>query len=205
MAIGSYPVFLELRGRACVVVGGGAIAERKVAGLRKAGALVTVVAPSLTRGLATLARTGRIRHVARAFRPDDLADAHLAVAAVNDRQVSAEISAEARQRRVWLNAADEPERCDFILPAVLRRGPLTIAVASGGTSPALSRVVRDWLEAELPADLSLLAAATASVRRRLRASGRSPAPAAWRAALELEIRTRLTRSLEMAGDQGGPP
>lgn len=200
-----YPVFLDLHGRTCVVVGGGPIAERKVEGLLQAGAFVTVVAPALTRELTTLARTGEIRHVARAFRPEDIAGAHLAIVAVNDSRVSAEVSAEARQRRIWLNAADEPERCDFILPAVLRRGPLAIAVASGGTSPALSRVVRDWLEAELPAELSALAAAAAAVRRGARASGRSPSPAAWRAALELEVRARLTRSLGLAGDQGAPP
>ncbi len=187
------------------MVGGGSIAERKVKGLRAAGALVTVVAPDVTEGLKVLAAAGAIRHVRRAFRTGDLAGAYLAIVAVSDSGVSADVSAEARERQIWLNAADDPARCDFILPAVLRRGPLAIAVGTGGTSPALSAVVRDWLDAELPEELSALAAAAAAVRRDLRATGRSPGAAVWRAALQPEIRARLTRALERAVDKGGPP
>jgi siroheme synthase-like protein len=200
-----YPIFLGLSGRQCAVVGGGAIAERKVQGLRAAGAAVTVVAPHLTRGLQALAARGQIRHIARSFRARDLAGAYLAIVAVNDSRVTAEVSVAARKRQIWLNAADDPARCDFILPAVLRRGPLAIAVGSGGTSPALSRVVRDWLETELPAELSALASAAATVRHDLRAAGRLPSAAAWRAALEPEVRARLMRALEPAVDEGGSP
>ncbi len=194
-----YPIFLDLSGRRCVVVGGGAVAERKADSLRAAGAAITLVAPQLTRGLQSLAAAGQIRHIARSFRARDLAGAYLAIVAVNDSRVRAEVSAAARKRQIWVNAADDPARCDFILPAVLRRGPLAIAVSTGGTSPALSRVVRDWLEAELPAELSALASAAATVRHDLRAAGRMPSAAAWRAALEPEIRARLVRALEHAG------
>jgi len=193
--MGFYPVFVDLRGRPCVVVGGGSIAERKVRGLRDAGAVVTVVAPHLTPALAALAETAEIRHLARAYRSGDIAGAHLAIVAVDDPTLSARVLMEARRRRIWLNAADDPERCDFILPAVLRRGPLAIAVGTGGESPALSRVVRDWLDAELPGELAALASAAAAVRRQVRAAHRAPSPAAWRTALEREIAARLTRSL----------
>ena len=194
-----YPIFLDLSGRRCVVVGGGAVAERKAESLLVAGAAITLVAPQLTRGLQSLAAAGQIRHIARSFRAPDLAGAYLAIVAVNDSRVRADVSAAARKRQIWVNAADDPARCDFILPAVLRRGPLAIAVSTGGTSPALSRVVRDWLEAELPAELSALASAAATVRHDLRAAGRMPSAAAWRAALEPEIRARLLRALEHAG------
>jgi len=203
--MGFYPIFLNLSGRPCVVIGGGGIAERKVEGLRAADAAVTVVAPDLTRRLTALATAGEIRHVARGFRPGDLDGADLAMVAVSDSCLSAVVAAEARRHKIWLNAADDPVRCDFILPAVLQRGPLAIAVATGGTSPALSRAVRDWLETELPAELSALAAAAAAVRRDLRAAGRSPSAAAWCAALESEIRVRLTRAFERAVDDGGLP
>jgi siroheme synthase-like protein len=196
--VGFYPIFVELRDRPCVVIGGGAIAERKVEGLRAAGAGVTVVAPNLTLVLRAMAEAGEIRHLARRYRAGDLAGASLALVAVQDPTVSAMVRAEARGRRIWLNAADDPERCDFILPAVLRRGSLAIAVATGGESPALSRVLRDWLEAELPADLAALASAAASVRRALRAARRAPSSAAWCTALEGEIRARLSRALAAA-------
>src|SRR5262245_56356963 len=119
--MGFYPVFLELSGRRCAVVGGGPVAERKVESLREAGATVTVVAPELTPGLRSLASAGEIRHIARPFRARDLAGAWLAIVAVDDPRVSAEVSAAARKRQVWLNAADDTARCDFILPAMLRR------------------------------------------------------------------------------------
>ena len=193
--MGFYPIFVDLDGRRSVVVGGGPIAERKVQGLRGAGATVTVVSPDLTAGLTGMVANAEISHVERRFRAGDLAGAHLAIVAVNDRRVRRAVAQEARRLRIWLNSADDPELCDFILPAVLRRGPLAIAVATGGASPALSRVVRDWLDVELPADLEELAAAAAAVRRNLRTGGRSPEPAVWREALERELRERLTGAL----------
>ncbi len=117
------------------------------------------------------------------------------MAATDDGAVNATVAEEARRRGVWLNAADDPACCDFILPAVLRRGPLTVAVSSGGESPALARVVRDWLDAELPDSLGEIAQAAASVRRELRAARRSPGAGAWRSVLETEIRERLLGAL----------
>lgn len=183
-----YPIFLELAGRPCVVVGGGAVAERKVAALAAAGARVTVVSPTLTPALAERAQAGQIGWVSRAYRPGDLAGAQLAVVAADDPETSAAVAGEGRQRGVWVNAADEPDRCDFILPSILRRGPLTVAVATGGACPALSRVVREELESHLTEDWAGLADLAGEVRRELRGRGRAPGAGAWRSALAGDLR-----------------
>ncbi len=130
-----YPIFLDLADRPCVVVGGGPIAEGKVRGLLAAGARVTVVSPTLTPALAALAAEGRVAHHARPYAAGDLAGATLALAASGDRAVSAAVLAEGRARGVWVNSADDPERCDFFLPAVLRRGALTVAVSTRRRQP----------------------------------------------------------------------
>jgi precorrin-2 dehydrogenase / sirohydrochlorin ferrochelatase len=198
-----YPLFADLRGRPCLVVGGGAIAERKVAGLRAAAAAVTVVAPTVTPTIGALAAAGAIRYLPRPYRSGDLAGAHLAMVAIGDVAVADAVGREARRRRVWLNVADDPARCDFILPAVMRRGPLAVAVGTGGESPALAAALRDWIDRTLPDDLSALALAVAQVRQDLRAAGSSPEPAAWRATLAREIRRRLGRALAAKGARGG--
>lgn len=186
--MGFYPVALELAGRRCVVVGGGVVAERRLAGLLAAGATVTVIAPTLTPALAALTAEGRIRHAPRAYRAGDLAGFDLAFAATDAGDVNAALAAEARARGVWVNAADDPAHCDLILPAVVRRGDLTVAVSTGGTSPALARAVREELERHLTADYATLAELAAEARRELRAAGRVADAAAWRRALGPDVR-----------------
>lgn len=186
--MGHYPVFLELAGRACVVIGGGAVAERKIEGLLAAGASVTVVSPALTGRLDGLAREGRIRHVGRGYTPGDLAGHQLAFVAAADGGVSAAVAREGRERGVWVNAADDPARCDFILPAVIQRGALVVAVATGGSSPALSRAVREELEAYFTPDYAVLAEIAAEVRRELRERALNPDGQAWREALDADLR-----------------
>ncbi|MBI2490575.1 MAG: bifunctional precorrin-2 dehydrogenase/sirohydrochlorin ferrochelatase, partial [Candidatus Rokubacteria bacterium] len=144
--MGYYPAFLELGGRRCLVVGGGMVAERRVDGLLAAGATVTVIAPTLTPALAALAAEARIRHDRRTVAPGDLDGFELVLAATDSRQANAAVAVEARQRGGWVNAADDPAHCSFILPALVRRGDLVVAVATGGTSPALARAVREELE-----------------------------------------------------------
>ncbi len=140
-----YPIFADLAGRRCVVVGGGLIAERKVSTLVSYGALVTVVSPSLTRRLAASARQGRIRHVARRFRTADLRGAWLAYAATDDQAVNEAVSKAGAARRIFTNVVDQPALCSFIAPAILRRDLLTIAVSTGGASPSVAKKVRDEL------------------------------------------------------------
>jgi siroheme synthase-like protein len=186
--MGFYTVSLDLQKRHCVVVGGGAVAARRVGDLLEAGAEVTVVSPTLAPALVSLAESGRIRHVARAYEPGDLATADLAFAAADDPAVAPAVAREARVHGVWLNAADAPAYCDFILPGIVRRGPLTVAVGSGGTSPALTRALREHLDIALGAEWATLGELAASARQELRASGRAATAETWRRALAEDVR-----------------
>ena len=182
-----YPVALDLRDRLCLVVGGGPVAEAKVEGLLAAGARVTVVSPELTAALASWAADGRIIHRPHEYGPDDLDGQHLVFAATDRREVTETVAAEARRRGLWVNAADDPAFCDFLLPSVLRRGRLVIAVSTGGASPALAARMRCDLEALVPAEYEALVELAAEVRSELRARADRPGGAAWRAALGGEL------------------
>ena len=130
-----YPLFLDVTGRRCVVVGGGPIAEGKVTGLLAAGADVTVVSPAVSARAGRGGARGPDRHRARAYRDGDLAGAALAFAATGDVAVNAAVAAEGGRRGVWVNAADDPAHCDFILPSVVRRGALAVAVSTAAPAP----------------------------------------------------------------------
>lgn len=202
-----YPIMVDLRGRPVLVVGGGPVAQRKVEGLLAAAARVTIVSPTLTADLAALAAEGRVHHEARSYRPGDLFGFSLAFVATGDSELTGLVTGEGRQHGVWVNAADDPAHCDFVLPAVLRRGPLTVSVATGGASPALAGAVRDALAAVVGEAYGPLAELVAEVRRELRAEHRSPDGEAWRRALDADLlalvaeqryadaRRRLRRSL----------
>jgi precorrin-2 dehydrogenase/sirohydrochlorin ferrochelatase len=130
----------------CVVVGGGRVAARKVRALRAADARVVVIAPELCRSLQTLREQDEIEVVERHYRSGDLKDAFLAIAATDDEMINRRVWKEARQRGLLVNVVDEPERCNFIAPSVVRRGPLTLAISTSGRCPALSRHLRQHLE-----------------------------------------------------------
>lgn len=186
--MGYYPIFLDLKGRSCLVVGGGEVAERKVRGLLDAGARVTVISPDLTFQLEVWVKEAKLFHEPRHYRPGDLREYQLAFVATDDRSVNGAVFEEARHLGVWVNAADDPAHCDFILPSVLRRGELAVAVASGGTSPALSRAVREELEAYLTDDYAVLSQIAAEVRQELKSQASRPGPEAWRRALDSAFR-----------------
>jgi siroheme synthase-like protein len=179
-----YPLMVDLRDRRVLVVGGGAVAQRKVEGLLGADARVTIVSPTLTLDLAALAAQRRVDHEARGYQPGDVAGFSLVFVATDDPALNARVAAEGRERGIWVNVADDPAHCDFVLPAVLRRGPLTVSVASDGASPALAAAVRDELGAVLGEEYGPLAELVADVRRELRAEGRSPDGETWRLALD---------------------
>jgi uroporphyrin-III C-methyltransferase / precorrin-2 dehydrogenase / sirohydrochlorin ferrochelatase len=159
-----YPVLLDLRGRQAVVVGGGQIAEGKVTSLVDGGATVTVVAPELTPGLSSLARDGRLIHVARPYLPGDLDGAYLAIAATDDATVNHAVHAEADAKGVLINVVDDPQYCGFILPSILRRGDLVVAVSTSGSAPALAVRVRERLERELGDEYARFLALAGSIR-----------------------------------------
>ena len=179
-----FPLFVDLESRPCVVFGGGAVAERKVVALLDARAVVTVVSPVLSAALERLASIGRIAHVPRRYVAGDLAGATLAFAATDDGSVNADVAHEGRVRGVWVNAADDPAHCDAILPAVFHRGAVTVAVSTGGASPALASAVRQRLERALPDAYAPLAEIAAAARHDLRAAGRRASGDDWRAALD---------------------
>jgi len=183
-----YPVVLDLAGRPVLVVGGGVVAERKVEGLLEAGASIIVVSPRVSAPLARLADDGRIRVRFRTYRRGDLRGVAVVFAATDDRGVNASVAADARRRRIWVNAADDPDHCDFILPSVLRRGSLLVSVTTGGRSPALARVVREELERLFGGDYALLTELAGDVRRELRTRGEEVTAAAWTKALRGDVR-----------------
>ncbi|MDX6506053.1 MAG: precorrin-2 dehydrogenase [Gaiellaceae bacterium] len=133
-----YMACLDLRGRDCLVVGGGRVATEKVHGLLDCDARVTVVAPRVDDELKRLP----VRVVARAFEPDDVAGRFLVIAATSERTVNAAVSAAAHARATPCNVADDPELCSFILPAIVRRDPIVVGVSTGGASPALAQRIR---------------------------------------------------------------
>lgn len=183
-----YPIMLDLTGRPCLVVGGGVVAEPRVEGLLSAEARVTVVSPAVTARLAARIAAGEVAHVAREYRAGDLVGMALAFAATDDGVVNGAVADEGRERGVWVNAADDPAHCDLFLPAVVRRGPLMVAVSTGGTSPALARAIRRELEAYFSEDYAVLAEIVAEVRRDVRRCGRRPSAEAWARGLGPDLR-----------------
>ena len=141
-----FPVSLDIRGRRCLVIGGGRVAERKVLGLLDYGAKVTVISPELTPLLAELRQKEKISWLPRLYEKGDLADAFLVIAATDDEKAQEEIHAEAAEHNILLNVADVPKWCNFILPATVRRGELTISISTSGNSPALARRLRQDME-----------------------------------------------------------
>lgn len=138
-----YPVFLNLTKKKAVVIGGGRVAERKVLSLIGTGARITVISPAITKRIEREKDKGRIRHVSREYRAGDLKDAFLVIAATDSRAVNEKVS---RESPGLVNVVDTPELCNFIVPSIVNRGPLTIAVSTGGVSPAFSKSIRRELE-----------------------------------------------------------
>jgi precorrin-2 dehydrogenase / sirohydrochlorin ferrochelatase len=141
-----YPVNLNIAGRPCIVIGGGAVAERKAAGLLACDALVTVISPDLSAGLLALHVRKKLAWHQRPYRSGDLAGAFLVIAATDDAETQSAVQQEADRENILLNVADVPDRCSFILPSILSRGELTVSVSTGGNSPALAKQMREKLE-----------------------------------------------------------
>ena len=179
-----YPVSLDVWGRSCLVVGGGAVAARKARGLIDHGGAVTVIAPSVgpeMRSLASLLRAVENRP----YRSGDAIGFRLVITATGDHQVDAAVYADAEAAGVWVNSADDPEHSSFILPSVHRDGTVTIAVSTGGASPALAVWLRSHLAGEpVVAGVGTLAALLGEARRQLRSSGRRTDEVDWRALLD---------------------
>jgi precorrin-2 dehydrogenase/sirohydrochlorin ferrochelatase len=162
-----YPVYLDLRGRVCVVVGGGRVAERKAIALLDAGAEPVIVSPVLSTALTTLAGSGRVSLRKKHFEASDIRGAFLAVAATDDAATNEAVARACRSAGVLVNVADAPDAGTFIAPSVVSRGDLLIAVSTCGASPALARKVRKDLERAYGPEYGLFLERMAELRRRL--------------------------------------
>jgi precorrin-2 dehydrogenase/sirohydrochlorin ferrochelatase len=170
-----YPIFLNLQGKRCLVVGGGEVATRKVQGLLEAGALVAVVSPTLTTALSALVHDGTIRHKARDFRDDDVSGCALVIGATDQPVVNHAVYEASQRHRAWVNIVDVPAACDFIAPAVVRRGALQIAISTSGHSPTLAKRIRQQLEEQYGPEYAELLDWLGEERARIRRQVRDPA------------------------------
>ncbi len=141
-----FPMLVNLAGRKCVVVGAGSVAAARLKGLLHCGADVVVVSPRAVPAIQRLARAGKLVWRRKAFSPEDVRGKFLAIAATNSSKINEDVFRACAARSVLCNSVDDPEHCDFIYPAVVRRGPLQIAISTGGRSPALAARLRRELE-----------------------------------------------------------
>jgi siroheme synthase-like protein len=189
-----YPVSLVVAGRPCLVVGGGHVAARKIEGLLACGADVTAVAPEMTGAVEDLAGGGAVGGAVggagslqlerRPYRAGEASAYRLVVTATGLPEIDHAVAADAEAAGVWVNSADDPANCSFLLPAVHRDGPVTVAVSTGGSSPALAGWLRTTVADALGPHLPELAALLDDARGRLRRSGRSTESIDWRPILD---------------------
>jgi precorrin-2 dehydrogenase/sirohydrochlorin ferrochelatase len=184
-----YPVSLILEGRPCLVVGAGRVAERKVRSLLASGARVRVVGPEATPGLRRLSAGRDIELELRAAGPGDLPGAWLVIIATDDPDLNAQLFAEADRRGLLVNVVDAPALCNFHVPAAVVRGPVQVAVSTGGAAPALAKRLRQLLEQTIPPEWGHLAAVMGELRPQV--MERWPTPpereAAWNRLLESDV------------------
>jgi len=169
-----YPVQLDIRGRRCLVVGGGAVGTRKVDGLLSCGARVTVVSPQVTEDLRRLGARGAITLREREYAAGDLAGMVLVIGATDDEDLNRRVSADAERLNILCNIADRPEKCNFILPAVIQRGDLVVTVSTSGKSPALAKKLRRALEMQLGEEYAVLLNLLGAIRKRLLTQEHAP-------------------------------
>ncbi|PJC84968.1 uroporphyrinogen-III C-methyltransferase [Vibrio sp. HA2012] len=164
------PIFADLKQRPCLIVGGGDVAWRKTRMLLKAGAAVRVVAPELNAEFQALVADGKVTLLANEFSPEHLDGVFLAIAATDSKEVNARVYQSANQRQVLVNVVDDTPRCSFIVPSIVDRSPLIVAISSSGKAPVLARLVREKLEALLPQHLGSMARVAGGFRDRLKQS-----------------------------------
>jgi len=186
-----YPLMLNLKGKKCVVVGGGHVALRKVKMLLDCGADITVISPKPHLGMTKLSEKKAIRLIHRDYKVGDLMDATLAVASTDVKEINRTVAHEAKRLGILVNVVDDPRLSSFILPSFFRRGNLTIAVSSGGTSPALARKIRSNLEKSLGKEYATLLSLISEVRSAIKERGYVVDGEMWQEVLDLKLLIRL--------------
>ncbi|MEW6381090.1 MAG: bifunctional precorrin-2 dehydrogenase/sirohydrochlorin ferrochelatase [bacterium] len=162
-----YPVCLDLHGKHCLVIGGGTVAERKVLTLLEYEAAVSVISPRATSLIVQMSHEGRLIYTAREFEQGDVRGYFLIIAATNNDQINRIISREAQDENILVNVVDAPDDSTFILPALVRRGDLTISISTGGKSPALARKMREDMEARYGPEYEVLVDILGNLRKNI--------------------------------------
>lgn len=191
-----YPVFLNLTGRRCLVFGGGKIAEGKVLKLIDSGANIIVISPDATQAIRDAANRGDIEINPREYHTGDLQGAFLAIAATNDRAVNQGIFEEAENLGVLLNAVDDPARCSFIAPSIVERGPVTLAISTGGASPALARKLRETLAESSALDWADATSVLSKARELIKEQQTAVDPQRWQCSMTPELLALARSGLE---------
>ena len=182
-----YPVYLNLTGKKCVVIGGGPIAEDKVAKLQDAKAEVILISPTVTPALQAWAQAGDFEWQQREYQHGDLDGAFLGIAATNNREVNQEIFQEAERLAILMNVVDDPDQCTFIAPAIVQRGQVTLAISTGGASPALARKLRETLTKDSALDWADLDSVLAAARKEVKARGLTIDSQRWQCCITDEL------------------
>lgn len=182
-----------MAGRKILVVGGGRVAQEKIAGLLTAGATITVVAPELSEPLKALVADGAITYDPHEYREGDMLGYEVCFVATDDGAVNAAVSAEGKRAGIWVNAADDPKNCDFILPSVVRQGEIVVAASTGGASPALARRLREDLTAFLSEDYVPLTDLLREIRAEVRERRLSIAGDTWQEAIDGRFRALVAQ------------
>jgi len=165
--VGYYPVFLDLDKARCLVIGGGTIAERKVEALLAAGGEVTLISPELTAALRALEAAGRLTVQQRPYQREDLDAVSLVIAATDDPALQRQIAADAKRANILCNIVDQPALCSLIMPAMVQRGDLTIAVSTNGASPTLAKKIRQDLTEQFGPEYAVALRLLRRIRERL--------------------------------------
>jgi precorrin-2 dehydrogenase/sirohydrochlorin ferrochelatase len=186
-----YPVFLNLTGRRCVIIGGGQIAEGKISKLLDSGAKIIVISPDATQGIRSFAERGQIELDLRKYQQGDLQGAFLVIAATNDRVVNQEIFEEAEKQGILLNAVDDMPRCSFIAPSIVEKGPVTVAISTGGASPALARKLRENMEVSSALDWADATGVLSKARQIIKDEQIAVDPQRWQCCMTDELLTMI--------------
>ena len=193
-----YPVYLAIKDRLCVIIGGGQIAEGKIASLLECGGNIRMIAPEVTEDVQDMADSGVLKLEKREYREGDLEGAFVAIAATDDNAVQRRIKAEAERLGVLLNVADVTHLCDFIAPSVVRKGEVTVAISTAGVSPALARKLRETLEVSRDLAYADMASLLGEVRGELRGEGNIVHPDHWQTCLTQELLELFYRDRDAA-------
>ena len=191
---GYFPAFLNIRRKKCLIVGGGGVALRKVNTLVSCGADVTVIGSRVHQDLMQLAKKKVVRVMRRDYEPGDLKEAFIVVAATDDRKVNRKVAEDAKKARALVNVVDDPDPSDFIVPSVLRRGDLILAVSTAGRSPALSRKLRTRLERTFGEEYGPLVTLIEEVRSSLKQKRITIDADTWQDALQIDAILELLRT-----------